>query len=300
VTIDTIIVGTDFSHESDVALAHATAIAVRIKAKLVLAHAGRVPSQDEWPSVTGGVATQLEAMVRGQYDADRVLLGETRDKLAAHGIEIETTFVDTPAEAGLATLAGERDNSMIVVGSHGRAGFGRFWLGSVAEAVVANAPVPVMVARGSAPVDGYERVLVPTDFGADADAAVAVALDLRAREGAVDLVHAWRVPPGATDYWSRSRAPADVIDQVSELMSAWVKEQGERFTGDDPPSARINVAFAQSSGDPRPALDERMSDNDYDLVVMGAGQKRGRLGKVSAFVIRAANCSVVVTPAAAG
>jgi len=36
----------------------------------------------------------------------------------------------------------------IVVGTHGRRGFSKFFLGSVAERVIATAPCPVMTVRG--------------------------------------------------------------------------------------------------------------------------------------------------------
>jgi nucleotide-binding universal stress UspA family protein len=35
-----------------------------------------------------------------------------------------------------------------VVGTHGRRGFSKFFLGSVAERVIATAPCPVMTVRG--------------------------------------------------------------------------------------------------------------------------------------------------------
>jgi nucleotide-binding universal stress UspA family protein len=63
--------------------------------------------------------------------------------------EIDVTPV--VREGGIADqiveAAREHDVQMIVIGSEGRTGLKKFMLGSVAEAVVKNAHVPVMVVR---------------------------------------------------------------------------------------------------------------------------------------------------------
>jgi nucleotide-binding universal stress UspA family protein len=54
---------------------------------------------------------------------------------------------DVRAGEGIVNAAREAGANLIVVGSHGRGAIGRMLLGSVAARVVANAPVPVLVAR---------------------------------------------------------------------------------------------------------------------------------------------------------
>ncbi len=65
--------------------------------------------------------------------------------LAAHQIETEV-ICGLPAEIIL-DVAKASHASMIVVGSHGRTGFTRFFLGSVSGAVVSHAPCNVMIVR---------------------------------------------------------------------------------------------------------------------------------------------------------
>jgi nucleotide-binding universal stress UspA family protein len=43
--------------------------------------------------------------------------------------------------------AHDQQSDLIVIGSHGRSGIARLMLGSVAAKVVAQSPVPVLVAR---------------------------------------------------------------------------------------------------------------------------------------------------------
>lgn len=51
------------------------------------------------------------------------------------------------ASAGVVQTAKDDGADLIVVGSHGRSGLARLMLGSVASKVVAESPVPVLVAR---------------------------------------------------------------------------------------------------------------------------------------------------------
>jgi len=54
---------------------------------------------------------------------------------------------DIGAAAGIVQSARQIDADLIVVGSHGRTGVARLMLGSVASKVVAESPIPVLVAR---------------------------------------------------------------------------------------------------------------------------------------------------------
>ena len=66
----------------------------------------------------------------------------------SHGVKAESIVVEgVPADALLA-VAAERHVGLIAVGTHGRGGLSRLFLGSVAESVVRRSPVPVLVVRG--------------------------------------------------------------------------------------------------------------------------------------------------------
>jgi nucleotide-binding universal stress UspA family protein len=57
---------------------------------------------------------------------------------------------DASAAESIVRTAVEEDADLIVVGSHGRTGLSRLMLGSVAAKVVAQSPLPVLVARQQA------------------------------------------------------------------------------------------------------------------------------------------------------
>jgi nucleotide-binding universal stress UspA family protein len=63
--------------------------------------------------------------------------------------DIETRVIDGEPGPALCRLAAEVGASAVIVGSRGRGGLKRAFLGSVSDYVVRNAPCPVVVSRGS-------------------------------------------------------------------------------------------------------------------------------------------------------
>lgn len=59
----------------------------------------------------------------------------------------EVAVLDGAPVDAIVQYAAESEADLIIVGSHGRSGFQRLMLGSVAEGVIRNAVVPVMVVR---------------------------------------------------------------------------------------------------------------------------------------------------------
>ena len=54
---------------------------------------------------------------------------------------------DLTASAGILQMAKDAEADLIIMGSHGRTGLARFMVGSVANKVLAESPIPVMVVR---------------------------------------------------------------------------------------------------------------------------------------------------------
>lgn len=158
----TILVGVDFGEASARALAIAKVLASAFQAHLRALHAERFEPP---PYFTIDQITRLE-------EERHVALAAASDHLArfaaASAYQVESFVVDEPpVEAILDSSAGA---DLIVLGTHGRRGPGRWWLGSVAERVVRVATVPVLVTRAGStpPLDVFERVALVLD-GAEAD-----------------------------------------------------------------------------------------------------------------------------------
>jgi nucleotide-binding universal stress UspA family protein len=113
------------------------------------------------------------------------------------GVSAETCLVTgRPADA-ICRMARRDEKTLVVMSSHGRTGFSRFWLGSVADAVVRGARTPVLVVRPMVGADEaarrVERVLVPLDGSEVAESVLPHAAWLCKATGAsLQLVHVIR------------------------------------------------------------------------------------------------------------
>ena len=140
-----ILVPTDFSPSSDLALEHAKALTTKFGGVLEVLHVveDRVVT-GLWPSDVHVPSPQIEeALVRGASDRlARCLTREERDKYGA----TLTLLIGSPALT-IVEHAASCKADLIVMGTHGRRGVTHLLLGSVAERVVRTSPMPVLTMR---------------------------------------------------------------------------------------------------------------------------------------------------------
>ena len=133
----TILFPTDFSTSSDAAIDHAAALANESGATLLVVHV-----EEPLPAYIGegyyGRPNPPNPEVR------RMLMG-VRPKNEATTCEYRLLQGDPVEE--IVRLAEEEPVDLIVMGTHGRTGLGRLLMGSVAEAVVSQASVPVLTIK---------------------------------------------------------------------------------------------------------------------------------------------------------
>lgn len=89
---------------------------------------------------------------------DQITASETRwarqemerlvKKARAAGVKTTSTIVQGAPADRIVRVARAKHADVVVMGTHGRTGFSRFLLGSVASRVVATSPCPVMTVRG--------------------------------------------------------------------------------------------------------------------------------------------------------
>lgn len=87
-----------------------------------------------------------QAIARARAEVADYLQGAGRTTLQAVPFTTVTEVADHAAE-GIVRLATEQNVDLIAVGTHGRSGLTRTLMGSVAEEVVRQAAVPVLVVR---------------------------------------------------------------------------------------------------------------------------------------------------------
>ena len=90
-------------------------------------------------------------VIRVARDNAAKVLDDASAMVKAAGVEVDQILVDQPGQRlgeTVSEAARSWDADLIVVGTHGRRGFSRMFMGSGAEQVIRVATVPVLVIRG--------------------------------------------------------------------------------------------------------------------------------------------------------
>jgi len=135
--IRTIVHPTDFSANSQCAWEMACAIARDYGARLLLVHV-----EAPLPVFAELGAIPPEAVDRRALERELVQIKPTDPKFA---VTRTLLFGDEPSTIN--RFAKENNADLIVMGTHGRSGLGRLIMGSVAEAVLRDAPCPVLTIK---------------------------------------------------------------------------------------------------------------------------------------------------------
>ncbi len=144
-----IMVPLDGSALAEAALRAAVTLAKQFGGELILFRV--VTPQHFITHIDGSVYAELLVELRQQsYDAAYQYLMGVKDSLAGQDIEVRTVLMedDQVAEAILENAA-KMDVDTIVMSTHGRGGISRWVYGSVADKVLRQADVPVLLIRAS-------------------------------------------------------------------------------------------------------------------------------------------------------
>ena len=145
VALKHILVPTDFSETSRVALRYAIALADRFGACIHLLHAIQNPLDQPWAAeIYAASAIDFEATARRESDAElaKMLSESDRQKYCACLVT-----ESGPPFLTIVTYAKRESIDLIVMGTHGRGAVAHLLSGSVAENVVRKAPCPVLTVR---------------------------------------------------------------------------------------------------------------------------------------------------------
>lgn len=141
-----VLAATDFSDGALPALRHASTEAARRGVELVLLHSVYDPPTPL--AALGPMVFSVPQPTEEDLAAVRDAAEETlRTWLRSEGVEGSTAVTVGPPADRIVAEANARGASLVVVGTHGRTGFGRMALGSVAEAVTRHAPCSVLAVR---------------------------------------------------------------------------------------------------------------------------------------------------------
>jgi nucleotide-binding universal stress UspA family protein len=138
---------TDFSSASSAAFKRAVAMAKADRAQLIIAHVMTPPSLaipgEGYVSPRLYEDLETSARAQAQKRLDAVVAKARKAGVRATGLLLEGVPHERIARAARAKKA-----DLLVIGTHGRTGLAKFFLGSVASRLVASAACPVLTVRG--------------------------------------------------------------------------------------------------------------------------------------------------------
>jgi nucleotide-binding universal stress UspA family protein len=278
-----ILVATDYSPASATAVKLAARLAKEFHSRLNVLHAVEpdLPAAD-----MAGPSPELQL---ADLQVDREILHE----YAEHITDLRTVkhkeivFLGSPSDA--IQSAGQANNiDLLVVGSHGRHGFAKLALGSVAEWAIRRLEYPVLVAGPMCDKTFRltKSIVLATDLSSEASRSVhyagSLAQDYNARLTVMHVLSPTGTPKGQQHVELRT------LGKLREMLPS---DCGEQCT----------MRYQVKTGDIAAAVIGTAQENKANLIVLRA-RRRSTLAdhlprtKLSA-IIRGAHCPVLVVPA---
>ncbi len=192
--LNRILLPTDLSESADHAMKQAVELAAQRRATIDVFHVITIDKDD--PAHLEEKLEDYLDKIEAEVFAD---LSTRTEAIRSRGVLVEISVGRSfmPHEAIL-DRAEETRPDMIVMGTHGRSGVKRLFLGSVAANVVRRASCEVMTVRPDAAIaegeNGFARILVPVDFTDYSKKAIGAAKSFLSSEGELVLEHVVSTP----------------------------------------------------------------------------------------------------------
>ncbi len=214
------------------------------------------------------------------------------DELKGRGVavEISTERSVSPFEA-IMDKVNSLQPDLIVMGTHGRSGFKKLLLGSVAEKVLRHAPCNVLTLRDDSAiaegVGGFQSVVVPVDFTDSSRRALDVARALVSKDGSLILVHVVASPIHPSFY----AGGVTRLFQLDPELPARISENLRELLGD-----HVGEVVA-AEGDVHSEVLRVGDERNAQLIVIGtrglSGMDHLLMGSVTEKVVRASKIPVL-------
>ncbi|MEM8487080.1 MAG: universal stress protein [Bacteroidota bacterium] len=286
-TINKILFPTDFSACAERAFSHAAELAVLFEAEIHTFHA-RVRQQEDYPALQHLLDLPEDTIPKSPH------VHPPEHTTATPNLVIKADATAKSACDAILSYTESREIDLIVMGSHGRRGPRRLFLGSTAECVIRNASCPVITLRDGAKTmknGKINRILVPVDFSDFSREALAHAVALATLTGAsITLIHVIEEAFLPTVYG---------VDPVNFISDPLKKKYDKALTelGASMVPAGINVHVKTQVGHAAESITAFAETEGIDLIILAShgltGLKRFFLGSTAASLNRQAPCAVL-------
>src|SRR5215831_585137 len=287
VNVRTILCPVDFFPASDAAVSYAAGLAANYKATIRLLHVITpiAAGAYEYAIDTAEIVASMEES--SMAEMSKLIAGMKESGVVA---EPEVRIGDVYDEIKRDIELVKPD--LIVMGTHGRRGVQRWFMGSTTEKLLRHIPVPLvtMSAAREQPwtESRFKRILVTTDFSDGTADALAYAFSVaQENESEVVLLHVL------------DDVSMDSVGKYRDLLIDGVRKQLEDLV---PPEAGnwYDIVTRVEKGVPYRMILKTIKDERPDLLVMNIHGKgmldRALLGSTAERVVRAASCPVMMVP----
>lgn len=218
---------------------------------------------------------------------------------------LSSTLLEGEVAQALCAEAIASDVDLIIISTHGHGGLTRMWLGSVADAVLRESNIPVMLVRpretetetdGLVSPETIKHVVIPLDGSAFGEAALKPALEFGDRFGAsYTLLRTVAYPSMISPYLPDTvQHNALLMKQLEE--DAWAYLETIRKEVDDG-SRQVDARVLVNKG-PASGVLEYVAASGADFVAMASHSRHGiarfTLGSVADKVIRGSHTPVLI------
>jgi nucleotide-binding universal stress UspA family protein len=273
VQLRNIIFATDFSPAATQAIPYVKKIAKHYDADLVTLHVrppvvNPMTEPATWP-------VDIEA-AKAQDDQHREEILHT-----FAGIRTQVLIEEGSILSCLDAAIARNNTDLVVIGTHGRTGVGKFLLGSVAEEIFRTVSCPVLTvgphsdsSRGAS--GKFREILYATDFSPESQGAAAYAVSL-AQEFQSRLILLHVIPERkAGDLVSA----AEVTTSSEKLLRKLVTPEAEAW---------CKPEYFVERGDPAEKILEFANGRETDLIVLGVRPEKGVPGAATHLPIATAH-----------
>jgi len=176
--ISKIVVPSDFSEAAYVAMDNAVELAKRFGAEITLVHVLE----------TGAYQGIFSPSKKTEYDekehAQLKLQEDARKLKSDSGVNVSQVVVSGRISEEIVTAVKEHEADLVVMGTHGVAGWAEFFVGSNAFKVVTQSPCPIMTIQQTATRPSCDNIILPIDRSAETRQKVPVAASMAKKFGA--------------------------------------------------------------------------------------------------------------------
>ena len=215
------------------------------------------------------------------------------------GYTVQSHVLEGDIAAEILALAANKNADLIVMSTHGRSGFRRLALGSVAERVLHNATIPLLLVREGAALhttNPIEHLLVPLDGSSFAERSIPLAVELSTQTGATLTMLRVVQDLDAQNkqiIFKSEEAAEEAVTQWKLLATRYLDELAKGIKAEG-----VKVSSMVLSGDPENLIGTIAETLPADLIVMSthgrSGVSRWVYGSVANKVLRTASCPVLL------